>query len=87
MRERQIEAHLVQRVRELGGEVRKLSWIGRHGAPGRLVMLPGQTLFVELKAPGQKAKSHQLRDHARMRAMGQQVLVIDSVQAVDALLP
>lgn len=86
MRESQIEAHLVRRVRELGGEVRKLSWIGRRGAPDRLVMLPGGCIWVELKAPGAKAKPHQLREHQRMRAMGQIVLVIDSMESVEEWL-
>lgn len=96
MRERDIERHLVQRVKALGGEVRKVKWIGRRGAPDRLVMLPHgdrsgscssiKTFFVELKAPGQKAKAHQRREHVRMRAMGQIVMVIDSIEAVEALL-
>lgn len=86
MRESEIEAHLVKRVRELGGEVRKVKWIGRAGAPDRLVMLKEQvlpTIWVELKAPGEKAKPHQAREHARMRAMGQTVIVLDSIEAVD----
>lgn len=40
MRESQIEKYLVKRVKELGGEVRKVQWIGRRAAPDRLVMLP-----------------------------------------------
>lgn len=40
MRESQIEKYLVVRVKALGGEVRKVQWIGRRGAPDRLVMLP-----------------------------------------------
>ena len=40
MRESVIEKYLVQRVKALGGEVRKVNWIGRRGAPDRLVMLP-----------------------------------------------
>ena len=66
LRERDIERHLVKRVKELGGEVRKLRWIGRNGAPDRVVMLqskscePGVYFFrppfwVELKAPGKLA--------------------------------
>lgn len=65
-RESQIEARLVKRVGELGGEVRKVQWVGRRSAPDRLVMLPervdpenpwiiaerGRTIWVELKAPG-----------------------------------
>lgn len=95
MRESQIEQHLVKRVKELGGEVRKVQWIGRRGAPDRLVMLPFRpqanmaadtTAWVELKAPGEKVKPHQKREHERMRAMGQRVVVIDSIEGVEELL-
>lgn len=90
MRESIIEKHLVKRVKELGGECRKVQWVGRRGAPDRLVMLPslwtGRTTWVELKAPGVKPEAHQLREHARMRAMGQRVVVIDSIEGVDELL-
>ena len=87
MRESVIEKHLVERVKGLGGEVRKVQWIGRHGAPDRLVMLPlPATVWVELKAPGQKVKPHQAREHERMRAMGQRVVVIDSIEGVEELL-
>ncbi len=92
MRESVIEKHLVQRVKALGGEVRKVQWVGRRGAPDRLVMLPRRdgdehtTTWVELKAPGVKPEPHQLREHERMRAMGQRVVVIDSIKAVEELL-
>ena len=43
-------------------------------------------MWVELKAPGQKAKPHQERELARMRFMGQRVEVIDSLEGVDKLL-
>ena len=96
MKESAIEKHLVQRVKALGGEVRKVQWIGRRGAPDRLVMLPRQmtqmdiwqrsAIWVELKAPGAKAEPHQLREHTRMRAMGQRVVVIDSIEGVEELL-
>ena len=111
MRESDIEKYLVQRVKALGGEVRKVQWVGRRGAPDRLVMLPqvehkawdsktsasrvcwaedwtkpARTIWVELKAPGLKAELHQLREHNRMRAMGQHVVVIDSLDGVDEVL-
>lgn len=97
MRESTIEKHLVRRVKELGGEVRKVQWIGRRGAPDRLVMMPShvlvngwtafpRTLWVELKATGVKPESHQLREHERMRKMGQRVVVIDSIEGVERLL-
>ena len=87
MIERDIEDHLVRRANEIGGEVRKVKWIGRRGAPDRVVMLPGGRLYwVELKRPGQKAAPHQAREHERMRGMGQLVVVIDSFEAIEALL-
>lgn len=107
LKERDIEKHLVNRVVQLGGEVRKVEWIGRRGAPDRLVMLPeqevklhdprldrgyithtnpAQTIWVELKAPGKKPEPHQMREHERMRAMGQRVEVIDSIEGVEELL-
>lgn len=65
MLEREVEAYLKKRVKELGGEVRKVQWIGRRAAPDRLVMLPEPavgwsrfvdqqracTIWVELKNP------------------------------------
>ena len=86
MRESEIENYLVERVKALGGEVRKVRWIGRRGAPDRLVMLPGKIVWVELKAPGAKVRPHQVREHERMRRMGPRVEVVDSVQAVDEVL-
>lgn len=86
MRESEIEKYLVKRVQALGGEVRKAAWIGRRGAPDRCVMLDGKTIFVELKAPGEKAKPHQAREHERMRKMGQTVVVVDSLEGVDEVL-
>ena len=85
--ERDIERYLVHHVRHAGGEVRKVQWIGRRGAPDRVVMLPEQTIvFVELKAPGKKAYPHQVREHARMARMGVSVLVIDSFEQIDRLI-
>lgn len=86
MRERDIEKYLVKRVKEYGGECRKVRWIGRRGAPDRVVMTPFSTIFVELKAPGVKPEAYQIREHERMRAMGQTVVVIDSIEGVEELL-
>lgn len=98
MRESVIEDYLVERVKAKGGEVRKVKWIGRRGAPDRLVMLPAKlhepsgyffprpAIWIELKAPGEKAKPHQVREHERMRRMGQCVVVIDSIEGVDEVL-
>ena len=88
MRENLIERYLVKRVRDLGGMAVKQIWQGRRGAPDRLVILPGgRMIFVECKAPGQKAKDHQLREHDRLRKLGVMVVVIDSKDAVDEVFP
>jgi hypothetical protein len=87
MRESVIEAYLVKRVKALGGEIRKAKWIGRAGAPDRRVMLPGRPpTWVELKAPGVQPEPHQVREHNRMRRLGELVEVIDSMEGVDAWL-
>ncbi len=105
LKESDIEQYLVDRVKSLGGEVRKVKWIGRHSAPDRLVMLPfkrpdgtyfgwaAPTMWVEVKTPGKKAtfpadfrERAQAREHERMRAMGQRVVVVDSFEDVDQVL-
>ncbi len=111
MLERDVEEYLVKRVKALGGEVRKVKWIGRNGAPDRVVMLPmfdtppvgdddpfahvigPLTIWVELKAPGLAAmfphtphERQQHREHERMRAMGQRVVVLDSFAGIDEVL-
>jgi hypothetical protein len=90
MRESEVEQYLVTRIRDLGGQCRKVQWVGTHGAPDRLIGIPAyhpkpaRHAFVELKAPGKKLEPHQLREHARLAAIGLVVLVIDSKAGVDA---
>ena len=99
MKERDIERYLVKRVKALGGEVRKVQWVGRRNAPDRLVMLPGlfdgtgTATFVELKNPETiktfPADAHeraQAREHQHMRELGQTVLVLGTIEQVDEWL-
>jgi len=93
-----IEEYLIVTVNSLGGEIRKVKWLGRRGAPDRVIMLPaalgkGETIWVEVKKPGGLAtfpkgelERAQYREHERMRKMGQRVEVIDSFEGVDELL-
>ena len=93
MIEAPIEQHLVKRVKETGGEVRKVVWPGRRHAPDRLVGWPetgtGQQkleaahALVETKRPKGKARGGQLREHERLRAIGFRVEVLDTIEAVD----
>lgn len=87
MRESKVERHLKKRWEEIGGEIRKVRWLDRNGAPDRFLMLPGgRSWFVETKAPGKDAEDHQAREHARLWKMGQKVLVLDSIEAVDTFV-
>lgn len=86
MLEKDIESYLVKRVRANGGEAYKFSSPARRGVPDRIVILPtGRVVFVELKAPGKTATKLQEKEHARLSNLGQEVLVIDSKEACDAL--
>lgn len=84
--EGKIAAYLVRRVRELGGEQRKVEWSGRRGAPDRLILFPQRHAFVELKAQGEKPEPHQAREFERLRRAGFDVHVVDSPAAVDKAL-
>ena len=83
--ERDIEKYLVKRVKELGGEIRKVKWIGRRHAPDRAVFLNG-VHWPEVKAPGEKPRAGQVREHERMRKHGANVYTLDSFESVDSFI-
>jgi len=88
MLEKQIEDHLVRRIKALGGVAFKFTSQGRRSVPDRICILPNAGLvFVELKAPGKKPTPKQAVEIARLRALGQTVLVIDSKEGVDEAFP
>lgn len=76
--EGKVVADIKRAVKALGGETRKVEWSGRRGAPDLLVLLPGCHFFVEAKAPGQKPRPEQEREHERLRKAGFDVYVIDN---------
>ncbi len=55
------------------------------GVPDRVLVGKGKTLFVELKAPGEKTRKLQEGVIERMRNHGALVFVIDSKDKVDEL--
>lgn len=85
--ERNIEAYLHKRAKALGGDYRRVSWIGRNGASDDLILLPGRHLLVECKKPGKKATEAQAREHERLRAAGFEVHVVSTFAEIDAILP
>lgn len=86
MIEQYVENYLKERVQAAGGEVRKSEWIGRRHCPDRRVMHPKRCCWVEVKRPGQKPRPGQQREHERMRLLGEDVVVIASLEEVDAFI-
>jgi hypothetical protein len=87
MRESTLERRLVREVERMGGLA--LKWVspGNRGVPDRIVILPsGQTVYVEMKAPGMPLRPLQERWSRILRGMGHFVYKIDSVEAIDAFI-
>jgi hypothetical protein len=78
MLERDIEAYLVKRCKEIGALCDKFVSPQRRSVPDRLITFGGRVLFVELKATGKKPTEAQVRDHDRRRAAGAEVVWLDS---------
>jgi len=83
--ERTIETALYEGVRARGGMCPKFVDAARRGAPDRLVILPDRpTFFVELKRPGLGiVKPWQQRYHDDLRAIGQRVWVLFTLEDVE----
>lgn len=99
MKESQVEKHLVAKVEATGGLIRKIAYVGRRSCPDRLVGWPtekmgfnalllqgNRPIFVETKRPKGKARADQEREHERLRAIGFDVRVLDTIEAVDAFV-
>lgn len=86
MLERDIEAYLVKRCKEIGALADKFTSPQRRSVPDRLITFSGRVLFVELKATGKKPTEAQVRDHGRRRAAGAEVVWLDSKLGVETML-
>lgn len=87
MRERQIEAKLVQAVKSMGGLAPKFVSPGLDGVPDRLVLLPGGKMaFVELKASGKTLRPLQVRRKRQLEALGFSVYCIDNTKQIGGIL-
>ena len=85
--EKQVELKLVTETRKEGGLAVKFVSPGYAGMPDRLVLLPGGKLaFVEVKAPGKKPRVLQVKRHEKLRELGFQVFVLDSLEDIPGLL-
>jgi len=86
MREREIEAYFVKRVKDVGGLCRKFVSPGRRGVPDQIVVYLGSVFFVELKAPGEALRPEQEREHARLFEAGADVFMAGTYERVDAFI-
>lgn len=95
IRERDIEKYLIAAVKKIGGETRKVKWIGRRGAPDRRVMIPSRAGFrTGGLAPGAirppmlfwaelKAPGEKLKPH-QVREIGRMRLLGEHVVVIDS---
>ena len=88
MLESKVETRLREKTEKLKGKCVKLVAIGKdRGIPDRLLILPGGlNIYVELKAPGKVPSKQQIHRHKELRDLGQEVLVIDTLEQVDDLM-
>lgn len=86
MLERDIEAHLVKRCKEIGALCEKFTSPARRNVPDRIVTYKGDVIFVELKATGEKPNEAQQRDHKRRHDAGAQVVWTDSKEGVEKII-
>lgn len=79
--EKHIEKTLVSEVDKLGGWALKLPCVYVAGLPDRMVLLPDRVIFfVEVKTTGKKPTPIQKLVHKRLRLLGFDVYVIDSLE-------
>ncbi len=87
MREKTVEQKLVRAVKAAGGICPKWVAPGFDGMPDRIVLLPyGRLAFVEVKAPGKKARLLQKSRHELLRGLGYRVYVLDEPEQIGGIL-
>ena len=87
MREKTIEAKLVQAVRTKGGLAPKFTSPGFDGVPDRLVLLPGGKMaFIEVKAPGKTMRPLQKRRKRQLEGLGFLVFCLDRPEQIGGIL-
>jgi len=82
--ERDVEREFCRVIQLLGGEQRKLEWVGRRGAPDRIVLLEGGVVaFAELKRPkGGRVSPLQQRELDMLNRLGFVAEVVQDFAAI-----
>lgn len=82
--ERDIEKHLVRRVKEAGGKAYKFVSPQNRGVSDRIVVMPGGVVwFVELKAPGGRLSPLQVLFGEEIKKMNGNYIVLWSKDDVE----
>jgi hypothetical protein len=87
MLEKQVEAYLVKRVKELGGRAYKFTSPAHRGVADRIVCLPnGQTWFVEVKTEGGRLSELQKVFASDMALMNQKYVCLWNKEQINEWL-
>lgn len=87
MLEKQIEAYLVKRVKDVGGRAYKFTSPAHRGVADRVVCLPnGSTWFVEVKTEGGRLSELQKVFAADMQRMQQRYVCLWNKEQIDGWL-
>jgi len=85
--EKYLERKLRQEVEKHGGLAIKLVAVHFIGLPDRLCLLPGGRLFfAEIKTTGEKPTRLQLHVHCKLRVLGFNVHIIDTLEKCLSLI-
>ena len=85
--EKEIEAEFVVWCANQGCLAYKLNFVGKRGAPDRMVICPkGKVVFIELKRPGGEASSNQLRIQREWRNKGHIVEICDDLNKAKIII-
>mgnify|MGYP001369021017 FL=1 len=87
MREKTMEAKLVQTVKSMGGLAPKFVSPGFDGMPDRIVLLPHSKMaFIEVKAHGKKQRPLQVRRKSQLESLGFSVYCLDDATQIGGML-
>lgn len=84
--EKEIEAYLVKKIKELGGLCWKFTSPGMAGVPDRIVLYQSCVTFVELKRPGGRLSEIQKKRIQELDNQKILVRVVSSKEEVDQVI-
>ena len=86
--ERSLEGRAIRHAKNHGWYCRKLTWVGRRGAPDQFLAKDGRVVLIEFKNPNGSGEvsGNQVREHAALRKAGVETHVVDSLIEFCAIL-